>query len=103
VMKYVIDPYPANGLARLFLTSSPETGGVRTREVWVIRKGIGVPEKPKWTKEYVIWLQGHAEPALEKEITPGLKTRGGRAVVPEEERVRLEKWRLKPGLIFVPN
>jgi len=59
ILHVTIDDHPPDGLIRLF---------EKTGRLIVIRRGKDVPEKPRWAKEYAIWLNKFPLVLAEKEI-----------------------------------
>lgn len=119
VLKFTVDPYPPDGIAKLFIPGGSALPGgmifvqpVQPPEVWVIRVGAEYPENPRWAREYAIWLNGYAVKIKEESITPAIRIGSkrkrsvpgdDRLLVPEEDRIFLQKWALKEGFQFVPE
>ncbi|MFA6448297.1 MAG: glycosyltransferase family 39 protein [bacterium] len=70
VIKGTVDTRPPEGIMNLFKLYP---------RVWIVKKGAGLPEKPRWAREYAIWLQKFAVVVKEKKIEGGLRIENRRA------------------------
>jgi hypothetical protein len=67
VIHGTVDIGPPDGLAELFRIHP---------RIWIIRKGAGLPETPRWAREYAIWLQKFAVLVREKRLVAGFRGNG---------------------------